>query len=65
MENTRVQQAPRAKKPVTIYWPGTNVIKSRSNAFDWRGHSSEIMKQLDMQLSNNAKFQAINLDRKT
>lgn len=65
MENTRVQQATRTKKPMSIYWPGTNVIKSRSNAFDWKGHSSEIMKKFDMQMSNNAKLQAINLDRKS
>lgn len=50
---------------MSIYWPGTNVIKSRSNAFDWKGHSSEIMKKFDMQMSNNAKLQAINLDRKS
>lgn len=25
-----------------IYWPGTNIIKSHGNAFDWRSYSSKI-----------------------
>ena len=24
------------------YWPGTNVPKSRGNAFDWKGNRSQI-----------------------
>lgn len=25
-----------------IYWPGTKIIKSQGNAFDWRSYSSKI-----------------------
>ncbi len=28
-----------------IYWPGTNIVKSRGNAFDWRGEKSELVKR--------------------
>lgn len=37
------------------YWPGTKIIKSQGNAFDWQGGESKIAKQHDFMSSNNAR----------
>lgn len=39
------------------YWPGTNIVKSKGNAFDWHGRSSQIMNTPEMKMSNGAKLQ--------
>lgn len=28
------------------YWPGTGIVKSRGNAFDWRNQESRLAKDL-------------------
>ncbi len=40
-----------------IYWPGTNIAKSKNNAFDWKNKKSEIMQHTDFINSNRAKLQ--------
>jgi hypothetical protein len=49
---------------MTIYWPGSNVIKSQGNAFNWHGKHSQIMQHQDMKNTNNAKLQAIGATKK-
>jgi len=29
-----------------MYWPGTNIIKSKGNAFSWQGKGSQFLKEL-------------------
>ena len=39
------------------YWPGTKIIKSQNNAFDWKGQGSTVMRDKTIKASNNAKIQ--------
>ena len=32
------------------YWPGTNIVKSKNNAFDWRNQTSRV---IDRDLMNS------------
>lgn len=32
------------------YWPGTNIVKSKNNAFDWRNQTSRV---IDRNLMNS------------
>lgn len=41
------------------YWPGTNIVKSRGNAFDWRKGFSVVANDKSIRATNNAKKQAI------
>ena len=36
---------------MSTYWPGTNIIKSQGNAFDWRRGSSIISKDKFIRMS--------------
>jgi len=38
-----------------IYWPGTKIIKSQGNAFDWRHYGSTIMQDKKFIQSEIAK----------
>lgn len=38
-----------------LYWPGTTILKTRHNDFNWRGKPSVITSQLDFIISNNSK----------
>lgn len=37
------------------YWPGTNIIKSHGNAFNWRNCKSEVLNDPIIKASNSAK----------
>lgn len=39
------------------YWPGTKIVKSQGNAFDWRGRTSIVTQDKHLKASNNAKAQ--------
>ena len=39
------------------FWPGTNIRKSRGNAFDWRDGISVIANDKEIKMSNNSKMQ--------
>lgn len=39
------------------YWPGTKIVKSRGNAFDWRGCSSRLLEDPAIRASNNSRLQ--------
>ena len=52
------------EKKYSPYWPGTNIVKSRANAFNWQGKESEILKQADHRNLNIAAKQKICLDKK-
>ena len=39
------------------YWPGTKIVKSRGNAFDWQGKCSEIVSDPKIRMSNATKKQ--------
>jgi len=46
------------------YWPGTKIIKSRGNAFDWRQKSSEVLSSHEWKSSESARRQsALNPNR--
>lgn len=36
------------------YWPGTKIIKSQGNAFDWRNMRSQITTTKSFKVSQNA-----------
>jgi hypothetical protein len=38
-----------------IYWPGTSIVKSHGNAFDWRNYGSTILRDKRFQQSETAK----------
>ena len=38
-----------------IYWPGTKIIKSQGNAFDWRNYGSTILQDKKFLFSEIAK----------
>ena len=38
------------------YWPGTNIIKSQGNAFDWRKGTSVVTNDKEIKLSNISKI---------
>lgn len=40
------------------YWPGTKIVKSQGNAFDWRGRTSIVTQDKNLKATNNAKAQA-------
>ena len=42
------------------FWPGTRIPKSRGNAFDWRGKSSEICQTLSWK---NAQAAAVSAEK--
>lgn len=46
------------------YWPGTNIVKSQSNAFCWKGKESQILKQAEHKNMNIFAKQKISLERK-
>lgn len=37
------------------YWPGTKIIKSQGNAFDWRKRGSAVLNDPIIKASNSAK----------
>lgn len=39
------------------FWPGTNIVKSKANAFDWRNNISQIASTKEFKLSQNASIQ--------
>lgn len=39
------------------YWPGTNIPKSRGNAFDWHGNTSRLLEDPIIRASNSSKLQ--------
>lgn len=40
------------------YWPGTKILKSRGNAFDWKnGEHSKLARDPQIRASNNARLQ--------
>jgi len=39
------------------YWPGTKIVKSRGNAFDWRGRQSQLTQDRDLMATNSAHKQ--------
>lgn len=43
------------------YWPGTKILKTQHNAFNWKGKGSEVMQHADMKASNIAKLQKVEL----
>lgn len=43
------------------YWPGTKILKTRHNDFNWEGKPSQIMQLPEMKNINLAKQQKINL----
>jgi len=43
---------------MSLYWPGTKIIKSRGNAFDWRKDHSEILNDKDFLFSARSKQNA-------
>lgn len=62
MENKRVHKTARAKKSSvkkSIYWPGTKIIKSHGNSFDWKSGESYITNTQDFKNINNAQKQLI------
>ena len=36
------------------YWPGTNIPKSKGNAFDWRATNSQITNTKEFKLSQHS-----------
>jgi hypothetical protein len=49
---------------MSIYWPGTNIVKSYGNAFDWRQEPSTVLSSHDWKSSEAARRQAIINPRK-
>jgi hypothetical protein len=48
---------------IDIYWPGTKIVKSRGNAFDWRNlKGSAVLGDRELKLSEIAKKNAGNND---
>ncbi len=46
------------------YWPGTKIIKSQGNAFDWRQKPSDVLSSQDWKSSEAARRQsALNPNR--
>ena len=41
------------------YWPGTKIIKSTNNGFNWQGNPNLIMRDVEMRNINNAKIQGL------
>lgn len=37
------------------YWPGTKIVKSKGNAFDWRGKESYVASDRSVRLSDVSK----------
>jgi hypothetical protein len=44
---------------MSIYWPGTNIIKSRGNAFNWRQEPSAVLSSHDWKSSESARRQSV------
>ena len=67
MENTRVQQTSGNEKLVMksmtydLYWPGTNIFKTKNNAFNWKGKESLLMQDSEMKNINFQKTLKLNL----
>ena len=45
------------------YWPGTEIVKSMNNAFNWRSEPSEVTSTKEFKLSVAAKRNTHMLDR--
>ena len=45
------------------YWPGTKIMKTHHNAFNWKGKESQLMQDVEMRNINNSKIHL--LGRKT
>ena len=43
------------------FWEGTNIPKSKGNAFDWKDKESKITKSPEIQNTNRLKLQQVNL----
>lgn len=39
------------------YWPGTNIPKSKGNAFDWRNSASKIVQTKEFRMSQTTTLQ--------
>jgi hypothetical protein len=44
---------------MNIYWPGTKIVKSRGNAFDWRQEPSAVLSSHDWKSSESARRQSV------
>lgn len=40
-------------QPEVEYWPGTDVVKSRNNAFEWQGQPSHLTRRGAPNISNS------------
>ena len=41
---------------MNIYWPGTSIVKSKNNVFDWKNRESQIAAQKDFIASNTSRM---------
>ncbi len=46
-----------------LYWPGTTILKTRHNAFNWQGKTSRLMQDTEMKNINQAKMQKVDLKK--
>ncbi len=42
---------------MSIYWPGTNIIKSQGNAFDWQRSASRVTSSKEWKMSQASTLQ--------
>lgn len=42
---------------MSIYWPGTNIVKSKGNAFNWQNNKSQIVETVEFKRSQMTKLQ--------
>ena len=49
---------------MNIYWPGTKIVKSHGNAFDWQQKPSDVLSSHDWRSAESARRQAIINPRK-
>lgn len=45
------------KDEFDLYWPGTKIIKTRHNAFNWQGKPSVITNSAEFKMSSASKKQ--------
>lgn len=61
MQIHKTSRTETTMKEFDIYWPGTKILKTRHNAFNWQGKPSQIMQLQEMKNINQAKQQKVNL----
>lgn len=47
------------------YWPGTDIPKSKNNAFDWQKKPSEILSSHDWKSAESARRQTVTNPRRS